>query len=72
VLRFVKIGSRDHELLAPDIQCTLENVIEVILMSLGTMVFSSKDWISKVDADLLWLVGVVSFQEASRTDINVS
>lgn len=52
MLGLFKIGSRDHELLASGIQTALKNVVEVIFMPLGTMVFAPEDGVAQVDADL--------------------
>jgi len=72
VLGFFKIRSCDHELLAANIQCALKDIFKVILMSLSTMILSSKHRISEVNADLSLSDEVVAFRKASRTNINVS
>lgn len=72
VLRFSKIRSRDHEFLASNIQCTLKDIFEVILMSLSAMIISSKHRISEVDADLSLSDEIVTLRKVSRPNINVS
>jgi hypothetical protein len=52
VSRLFQIRACHHELLATGVQSTLEDVIEIVFMSLRAMVFSSKDGIPKVDTDL--------------------
>ena len=71
VLRFSKIRSRDHELLATNILCTLKNIFKVVFMSLSAMILSSKHRISEVDADLTLSDEIVTFRKASRPNINV-
>jgi hypothetical protein len=71
VLRFSKIRSCDHELLAANIQCTLKDIFKVIFMSLSAMILSSKNRISEVDADLSLSDEIVTFRQVSRPNINV-
>jgi hypothetical protein len=50
--RLFEIGSSDHELHTANIQGSLDDIIQIVFMCLFAVVYSSKDWISQVDADL--------------------
>jgi hypothetical protein len=59
VARFFEIRSRDHEFLTSNILCTLEDIFEIIFMSMLSVVVSTEDRVSEVYADLVTIVSLL-------------
>lgn len=53
VFRFLQVRAGDHELLTARIQPALNDILEVIFMSLGSMMYSTEYRIREVDANLV-------------------
>lgn len=49
---FNQIGTSDHHFGTAGILCTLDDILQVIVVNLFPVVTASKDWISQVDANL--------------------
>lgn len=73
VLRLFDIRACYHELLAAHIESSLQDVIEVVRMSLSPVIYACKHGISEVDSNLspVRLYGL-DVEWLLRTNINVS
>ena len=52
MLRFLEIGTSYHELLAASINGSMDDIFEIIFVTLSAMVFTTVYRIRKVDTDL--------------------
>jgi hypothetical protein len=52
MLGLFEVRARDHKLLATSIESPLNNVFEVVFMSLRAVVLALENWIGKIDTDL--------------------
>lgn len=59
VFRFIEVRSGDHHLHASYIDCSLEYIVQIILVSLLAMVDSPKYWISEIDAHLRFWSAII-------------
>lgn len=50
--RLLQVGASHHELLAPDVLCTLYNVVQVTVVNLFAMVTTREYGITQVDSNL--------------------
>jgi hypothetical protein len=51
--RLFQVGTCNHEFLAAYFTGTLDDIVQITLMDLLSAILSSKNWITKVDTDLI-------------------
>ena len=50
--RLLQIRTSDHHLLTAHPKCSLNNIMEVVIMSRLSVIDSSEDWITQIDSYL--------------------